>query len=253
MAATESDGLLLLATQLEAAGQWVGAAKCYEAVLHSGGQLPQAEGATRLHLARLLLQHTHNVHEARKYLDGAVRCSALHACQSVCGVRLHGAHAFLSLHDASLGSIYASKNSADASTSIRLPFPQKMVLRPLKSGLALSLRLEVLDSLATTQRLQQKPRQRRATIREALELCSCEDALKAPHAAAAADWLPRLRLAAAELDAAAGDHDAAKGHVAAAAQAAQQSGQLQAQVCLSAAELLGPPPAAGICNADGAR
>jgi hypothetical protein len=106
-----------------------------------------------------------------------------------------------------------------------------MVLSPLKSGL--ELRLEVLDTLAAAQRLQQLPRQQRATIQIALELCGGGDgATPKPHStAAAAAWLPRLHLAAAEADAAAGDLPAAKGHAAAAVSAAQQGGQLQAQVC----------------------
>ena len=108
---------------------------------------------------------------------------------------------------------------------------QRMVLSPLKSGL--DLRLEVLDALTETQRLQQLPRQQRATIQIALELCSGEGTSRTPHAATAAAWLPRLHLAAAELDAAVGDMLAAKGHAAAAATAAQQSGQLQAQVSVA--------------------
>lgn len=106
-----------------------------------------------------------------------------------------------------------------------------MVLSPLKSGL--ELRLEVLDALAAAQRLQQLPRQQRATVQMALELCGADGAPPKPSTAVsvAAAWLPRLHLAAAEVDAAAGDLPAAKGHAAAAATAAQQSGQLQAQVC----------------------
>lgn len=73
MVDTASEGLQLLAAQLEAAGQWPGAIKCYEAILQGGGQLPQAEATTRLRLARLLLRHTHNVHEARAGLERAVR------------------------------------------------------------------------------------------------------------------------------------------------------------------------------------
>ena len=84
MAAPASVGLLLLASDLEAGGQWPGAARCYEAVLKAGGQLPQAEAQTRLRLARLLLRHTHNVHEARSHLERAVRCCrSMHACQSL--------------------------------------------------------------------------------------------------------------------------------------------------------------------------
>lgn len=87
MAASTSDGLLLLAAQLEASGQWPGAAKCYEAVLQGGAQLPQAEAATRLRLARLLLQHTHNVHETRAHLERAVRrCGRLHVNQDCSGI-----------------------------------------------------------------------------------------------------------------------------------------------------------------------
>lgn len=105
-----------------------------------------------------------------------------------------------------------------------------MVLSPLKSGL--ELRLEVLDTLAAAQRLQQLPRQQRATIQIALDLFGGGDgAPPKPNTAAAAAWLPRLHLAAAEADIAAGDPLAAKGHAAAAVTAAQQSGQLQAQVC----------------------
>lgn len=113
---------------------------------------------------------------------------------------------------------------------------QRLVLGQLKSGP--SLRLEVLDALAATQRLQQQPRQQRATVQSALELCSSAEALRGPHADAAAAWLPRLRLAAAELDAGAGQLDAATGRAAAAAQAAQQSGQFQAQVPSLAADVL---------------
>lgn len=79
MAAPASVGLLLLASELDAGGQWPGAARCYEAVLQAGGQLPQAEATTRLRLARLLLKHTHNVHEARDHLERAVRCHSKHA------------------------------------------------------------------------------------------------------------------------------------------------------------------------------
>jgi MAternally affected uncoordination len=76
MTAPASDGLLLLSTELEVGGQWPSAARCYEAVLKAGGQLPQAEASTRLRLARLLLEHTHNVHEARGHLERAV-----HGCR----------------------------------------------------------------------------------------------------------------------------------------------------------------------------
>ena len=85
MTAPASVGLLLLASELDAGGQWPGAARCYEAVLQAGGQLPQAEATTRLRLARLLLKHTHNVHEARDHLERAVRCdpSSMHAHRQV--------------------------------------------------------------------------------------------------------------------------------------------------------------------------
>jgi hypothetical protein len=105
-----------------------------------------------------------------------------------------------------------------------------MVLSSLRSGLA--LRLEVLDALATAQRLQQLPRQQRATLQIALEMCSGAGVPK-PHADTAAAWLPRFHLAAAELEASAGELPAAKTHAAAALAAAQQSGQLQAQVLMS--------------------
>jgi Cohesin loading factor len=78
MTAPASEGVLLLAAELEAGGQWPGAARCYEAVLKVGRQLPQAEATTRLRLALLLLQHTHNVHEARDHLERAVRCCRKH-------------------------------------------------------------------------------------------------------------------------------------------------------------------------------
>lgn len=103
---------------------------------------------------------------------------------------------------------------------------QLLVLGQLKSSLA--LRLEVLDALAATQRLQQQPRQQRATYIKALELCS--QAAGGPQAAVAATWLPRLHLAAAELDAAAVEVVAARGHAQAAGQAALRGGQPQAQV-----------------------
>ena len=79
MTTPASVGLLLLASELDAGGQWPSAARCYEAVLQAGGQLPQAEATTRLRLARLLLKHTHNVHEARDHLERAVRCDPKHA------------------------------------------------------------------------------------------------------------------------------------------------------------------------------
>ncbi len=72
MAASLAEGLGLLAAKFEAAGNWPLAAKCNEAVLGSGGELPHTEAATRLRLARLLLRHTHNVHEARQQLERAV-------------------------------------------------------------------------------------------------------------------------------------------------------------------------------------
>ena len=50
------------------------AIKCFLAVLHAAGgrQLPAAEASVRLQLATLLLDHTHNVAEARQHLEQAV-------------------------------------------------------------------------------------------------------------------------------------------------------------------------------------
>ena len=74
MAGSLEEGLSLLAERLAAGGQWPDAARCYEAVLADGGALPQVEAVARLRLARLLLRHTHNVHEARQHLERTVRC-----------------------------------------------------------------------------------------------------------------------------------------------------------------------------------
>lgn len=52
----------------------VQAIKCHTALCSGGKQLPSIEVQSQIALARLLIAHTHNVHEARQRLERAV-CS----------------------------------------------------------------------------------------------------------------------------------------------------------------------------------
>lgn len=63
--------LAALAVRFTASGHSMPAIKCYVAMLgHS--MLPSDEAAVRLNLARLLLEHTLNMQEAKQHLQKAV-------------------------------------------------------------------------------------------------------------------------------------------------------------------------------------
>lgn len=51
------------------------AIKCHMALCQGGAEVPVVEAESQLHLAELLLDHTHDVYEARQHLERAVCCS----------------------------------------------------------------------------------------------------------------------------------------------------------------------------------
>jgi hypothetical protein len=74
--AAEVQGTLqVLASRLAVDGHFLQAIKCYTAIL---GQslLPADEATARLQLAQLLLEHTHNVSDAKQHLQKAVSTPA---------------------------------------------------------------------------------------------------------------------------------------------------------------------------------
>lgn len=75
--AAEVQGTLqVLASRLAADGHFLKAIQCYTAIL---GQslLPADEATARLQLAQLLLEHTHNVSDAKQHLQKAVSTQAV--------------------------------------------------------------------------------------------------------------------------------------------------------------------------------
>jgi MAternally-affected-uncoordination protein len=70
-AAEVQSTLQVLASNFTADGHFLQAIKCYTAIL---GQslLPADEATARVQLAQLLLEHTHNVHDAKQHLQKAV-------------------------------------------------------------------------------------------------------------------------------------------------------------------------------------
>lgn len=70
------EALTLLAHGFEGQGCHAQAIKCMMAAANTCDMLPASEARVRLHLAKLLLQHTSNVSDAKAQLQRAVRTSA---------------------------------------------------------------------------------------------------------------------------------------------------------------------------------
>jgi hypothetical protein len=78
--------LRVLAARLTADGHCLQAIKCWVAML-GASMLPSDEAGVRLNLARLLLEHTLNVGDAKQHLQKAVRACACVGVCAMCGRR----------------------------------------------------------------------------------------------------------------------------------------------------------------------
>lgn len=72
MASKQAQALFILYSSFRKEGSTELAIRCLQAVCDSNKELPAVEAKTRLELARVLLDETENVSEARQHLERAV-------------------------------------------------------------------------------------------------------------------------------------------------------------------------------------